>query len=236
MTISGLTSGRLVTLLMVPFSVLFFMENTPTAAAAPRTVATTEAIAAIIKVFCKECKINSLENEYTVSVQCNHQDKGKICNHINKFKIFLSDTDLNPTPNDYQIPKITWRTENTECEYEIIPPTMDIESALFNYFQTERNANPDDIPEDKKLSFDYTFLRAMMHLVKDGKRLVTIESNFNDILNLLKFNKYSQLNHLFDYVLEVDSFGVQNKMYEFKCEECGGTLMFQLPLLDGLTD
>ena len=181
-------------------------------------------------------KINSLENEYTVSVQCNHENKGKICNHINKYKVFLSDADLNPTPEDYKIPKISWRTAETECEYEVIPPTMDMESSLFNYFQTQRNATPDDIPEDKKLSFDYTFLRAMMHLVKNGERLVTITSNFDDVLKLANQNKYSQLNHLFDYVLEVDSFGVQNKLYEFKCEECGGTLMFQLPLLDGLTD
>ena len=183
-------------------------------------------------------KINSLENEYTVPVKCTHtNDDGTDCGCINQYKIFLSDADLNPTSNDYIPPKIHFRTTDTEKEYFVIPPTMDIESNIWNFFQTQRNASSEKIVKDKKLSFEYTLLRSICHLVDgDGNRLISTYSNFEDILKLADSNKYQTINHLFDYVIEVGKYGVQDKVYEVKCKKCKKKLIFQLPLLHGLLD
>ena len=77
-----------------------------------------------------------------------------------------------------------------------------------------------------------------MHLVdKDGNRLITEVSQFEDCDKYLDINKYTTVTALYEKCNEVDSFGVQSdKLYEFDCKECGGRLFFQLPLLHGLVD
>ena len=60
-TISGLRSGRFVTLLIALLTILFFIEKTPMAAPAPRIVAITEAITATISVFFRESRMSSFE-------------------------------------------------------------------------------------------------------------------------------------------------------------------------------
>jgi hypothetical protein len=188
-------------------------------------------------------KINNLENDYTVTLTCQHTNKkGKVCGCINKMQVFLSDADLNDTPSDYVPPKILFRSGNketgfTEKEYSVIPPTMNWESALYNFFQTEYNATQEQIIEDKKLAFNYTFLRGLLHLIdSDGHRLVKDTDNFKDLLSYLDVNKFTIINHLYELVNEVGKYGVQNKVYEIKCKECGGSIIFQLPLLNGLVD
>ena len=183
-------------------------------------------------------KINSLENEYVVNVTCAHRkENGEECGHINEVKIFLSDADLNPTPSDYRPPKIKFRTKDTEKEYTVIPPTMNRESQLYNYFLVTRGENQEQITENKKSSFDYTYLHSILHLVdEEGNRFVKDTDNFEDLFQYLDCNKYQTITELFEKVYEVGSFGVQNKTYDIECKECGGRIIFQLPLLHGLID
>ena len=183
-------------------------------------------------------KINSMEGNYFLNIECTHRNKkGVICGHDNKFQGTLADADLNPTPSEYKVPTITFVIGDTEKEYKIMPPTMDMESKLYNYFQTEKNAEPEQIAKDKELSFEYTFIRAMMHLIDDkDNRIVTNETKYEDLFAYLEVNKYQRITELYNKVIEVNKFGVQNKVYTIKCEECGGTLVFQIPLLAGLLD
>lgn len=185
-------------------------------------------------------KINSLENDYRAYISCTHDKKNGegICGHINELKVKLSDSDLNPTPKNYKVPTITFRTEDTEKEYLILPPTMDMESALYNWFLTIKGKTYEDLEEDKQTSLDFSFIRCVMHLVdkKTNTRLVDTLNDFSYVLEWMNINKYQTIHILLDSVLEVDSYGVQNKVYEITCKECGGKLIFRLPLLDGIID
>jgi hypothetical protein len=183
-------------------------------------------------------KINSMENKYSLNIECTHHKKdGTYCGCNNKYDVFLSDADLNPTPSDYKVPTIKFVVDNTEKEYTIMPPTMNMESELYNYFLTEKNAMPDDISKNKKLSFEYTYIRAIMHLVdKEGNRLVTVDTKYDDLFAYLDVNKYQTITYLYSKVIEENKYGVQNKVYTIKCKECGGTVVFLIPLLGGLSD
>lgn len=183
-------------------------------------------------------KINSLENDYEATVSCTHEVKGKTCGCLNTIKIKLSDSDLNTTPKHYKVPEITFRTEKDEKEYFVMPPTVDMESALYNWFMTVKGKSLQDLADDKQTSMDYTFIRGCMHLIdkKTGERLVQEFNDFEYVLKFLDSNKFQTVHKLYESMLEVDSFGVQNKVYQIKCKECGGTLVFRLPLLNGLSD
>lgn len=196
-------------------------------------------------------KINSLENKYGVDLQCQHTLKnGKTCNHVNHVDILLSDADLNPTPSDYEVPKIRFVKGDTEKEYSVIPPYATKISALYNYFITEKNADQDAIIEDKKLSFEFSFLNALLHLVDSkGEPFVTEDDNFSDLLDMglcednktpkptvLNLNKMSTIQNLLEKVIEVDSYGVQPTTIDINCEECGGRIIVQVPLLNGLVN
>lgn len=176
-------------------------------------------------------KINSMENSYNVDIECTHEG----CSHINHYSIKLSDADLNSTPRNYKVPKVKFTDENGEKEYFVMPPTMDMESALYNWFIVTKGKSLDDLVDDKETALNYTFIRSVMHLIdKDGKRLVNELNDFEYVLKYFDTNKYSDVSKLYELVEEVDSFGVQNKIYKFKCKECGGTLIFRLPMLHGL--
>lgn len=186
-------------------------------------------------------KINNLENNFNAIVTCTHENDGKPCKHQNTFPIKLSDADLNPTPSDYKVPEIKFKTkidgEVVENEYLIIPPQIDMEIALTDWFLTEKGCTFEEITEDKELSLEYTFIRGVMHLVdKEGNRVVTNPNQFPEVLTCLDINKFNTVTQLTADCIEVDSYGVKNKVYSFKCKECGGTLVFQLPLLYGLAD
>lgn len=201
-------------------------------------------------------KINSLENHYSVDVICNNmihvknkdgKEIEKECGCNNHYDVFLSDADLNPTPQDYQPPIVKFRRDDTEKEYKVIPPAIVEESKLYNYFLTERNANQDQIIQDKELLYEFSFIRALLHLVDDeGNRFVKPDDNYNTFIDksspsenpktLYNLNNYKMITKLFEAVTEVNSYGVQPKIYELKCKECGGTVLFQLPLLNGLID
>lgn len=175
-------------------------------------------------------KIHSLEDKYTATITC-------ACGCDNVFDMHLSDSDLNRTPDDYVVPTIDFATEKDKTkEYQIIPPCMDMESALYNWFLTEKNKTLDDIAKDLGTSMEYTFIRSCMHLTSNGERLVTQANQFETVLTWLDVNKYSTIEKLYEKCLEVDSFGVQNTVRTEKCKECGKLLTFQLPLLYGLTD
>lgn len=182
-------------------------------------------------------KINSLENDYTIIVSCTHEKNGKVCNHANQLKIKLSDADLNPTPKNYKVPEITFVANNTEKEYYVLPPTMDMESAIYNWF-INKGKSLEDIANDKQTAINYTFIRACCSLVdkKTNQRLVQNLNDFDTVLTYFDCNKYQTVHKLYEELAEVDSFGVQNKIYEIKCKECGGKLIFRLPLLNGLSD
>jgi len=196
-------------------------------------------------------KINSLENKYTVGFQCQHiKEDGTICNHVNQIEIFLSDADLNPTPSDYEVPTIKFRRDETEKEYRIMPPKAPRISALYNFFVTQKNADQEKIVKDKTLSFEFVFLQALLHLVDmNGNPFVKEDDNFADLLDtglcedhktpkptVLNINKMSTINKLIDLVNEVDSYGVQPTTVDITCEECGGRIIVQVPLLTGLVD
>jgi len=182
-------------------------------------------------------KINSLENNYTANVTCTLLKKDKkICGHVNKFDIRLSDSDLNATPADYKVPEIDFIIGETEKTYKILPPFCNIEIGLYDYFITEKNVSIDQIINDTKTATEFALMRAVCHLVdKEGNRVIDDFSKFETALDMIKLNKFSRVTDLLAKVKEVDSFGVQSKQYTIKCEECGGTLNFRLPFLHGLT-
>lgn len=183
-------------------------------------------------------KINSLENDYAVEMECPHEkEDGKKCGCINSYIVHLSDTDLKETPSDYVPPKIEFNTLTGPREFSVIPPSIKEESALYNHFLTQKNITPEQIAEDRKASFEFTFLRGILHLVEaDGTRLKKDTDNFDGLLKLLDCNKFQTVNKLYDLVSEVNEYGIQSKIHEINCKECGGILRFHLPLLSGLVD
>ena len=196
-------------------------------------------------------KIENLENEYTVTAICQHHKKdGTLCNHENHVKVFISDADLNPTSSDYEPPKIKFRRDNTEKEYSVLEPPVNRIVELYNYFQTSRNATSLDIEKDDELKRDFSMLYGLLHLYdSEGNPFVKETDNFSDLIDtgymednktpkptVININKFTSFNKLLDYTLQVDSFGVQTKEYDIVCEECGGRIVFQLPLLNGLVD
>ena len=185
-------------------------------------------------------KITSLENDYNVTVKChNLKGDGKPCGCENVFDLHLSDSDLHMTPEDYVIPEITFiDLEKKETIYLVKPPLMDMESALYNWFLTEKGKTVEDITNDMTVAMDFSFLRATMHLVRkgDNTRVITEPNQFENALKLLDVNKYKTILTLYDLCAEVDGFGVQNPNYVFKCKECGGDINVTLPFFYGLTD
>ena len=185
-------------------------------------------------------KIHAMDNNYTVPVKCTHTKKdGKPCNHVTNYVVHVSDADLNRTPHNYKVPIINVIIdEKTERTFTVMPPTMDMESALLNWAVLEKGWTTKQIEEDKEISMKFTFIRCMMHLVdKDNNRLITEVEQFETCDKYIDMNSYNMVKELYAKCNEVDSYGVQaNHWYEFKCKECGGRLVFQVPLLNGLVD
>ena len=193
-------------------------------------------------------KINNLENDYVVDIQCEHIKGKKTCGCINHVKIQLQDSDLNPTPSDYEPPKIKFRRDDTEKEYTVMPPPAKRISELYDFFVTQKNADPTKIINDDQLSFEFTFLDGILHLVdSDGNPFVTEDDNFADFIDdgnmednktpkptVININKMSVIKELLEYVNEVDSYGVQPTTVDTNCKECGGRIIVPIPLLDGL--
>ena len=193
-------------------------------------------------------KINNLENDYTVDIKCEHIKGKKTCGYINHVKVQLQDSDLNPTPSDYEPPKIKFRRDDTEKEYSVIPPTAKRISELYDFFVTQKNADPEQIVNDDDLSFQFSFLSAILHLRdSDGEPFVKDTDNFADFIDdglcedkktpkptVININKMSVIRELLGYVNEVDSYGVQPTTVDVNCKECGGRLIVPVPLLDGL--
>jgi len=183
-------------------------------------------------------KIHSLENDYKVTVICTHiKEDGKQCGHENVRDIKLSDADLKIPQKKYKPPVINFIYEDVEKEYTVIPPTVDMECALLNWFLTEKGVQKDELVKDKKASFDFTYIRSVMHLIdkETNERAVKEITDFQAALDSLDKNNYSIVHKLYEYVDEVNGYGLPPKIYEFKCKECGGKLIFHLPFLDGLS-
>ena len=182
-------------------------------------------------------KINSLENDYNVTVTCTHEKKdGTICGCENIKHIKLSDADLNFPKKNYQPPVIRFSYSGEEKEWRVIPPTVDMECAVLNWFLTEKGIKREELLVDKKESFNFTYIRSVMHLVDEvtGERAVKEMTDFEVALKSLDENKYSLIHKLYELVEDVSQYGLTSKMYELTCKECGGKLVFHLPLLDGL--
>ena len=183
-------------------------------------------------------KINSLENDYKVTVTCTHEKKdGTPCGCENTEKIRLSDADLNFPKKSYKPPVIKFTYEGQEKEWIVMPPTVDMECAVLNWFLSEKGLKREDLLLDKKASFDFTYIRSVMHLVNEvtGERAVKDITDFEEALKSIDDNKYSVVHKLYELVEEVGQYGLTSKMYEITCKECGGKLVFHLPLLDGLS-
>jgi len=184
-------------------------------------------------------KINAMENSYFVDVACTHVNKkNETCGHVNHFEVKLSDADLNRTPHNYKVPEINFvNLEDKEQTYKVMPPTMDMESALLNWFLIEKNHSIEEITENAQDALSFSFIRSLMHLVdKNGNRLISEVNQFETADKYFDCNKFTTIKKLYEYSAKVDSFGVQDKTYEFKCKECGGRIIFRLPLLNGLVD
>ena len=178
-------------------------------------------------------KINNLENDFFVDIKCEHIKGKKTCGCINHVKVQLQDSDLNPTPSDYEPPKIKFRRDDTEKEYTVMPPPAKRISELYDFFVTQKNADPTKIINDDKLSFEFTFLSGILHLVdKDGNPFVTEDDNFADFIDngnmednktpkptVININKMSVIKELLKYVKEVDSYGVQPTTVDTNCKE-----------------
>lgn len=185
-------------------------------------------------------KIHSLENDYKVSVECpNKLENGKECKHISTFKVRLSDADLNKTPKGYKPPEVKMTSlDDVDRVYKVMPPTMDMECLLYSWFLNHEGKGVEDLAADKGLMYRFTYLRNLMHLVdsETGKRMIEGPNELEAADSLYDKNKYSTIRNLYSAVLDVSKYGVQNKLYEVKCKECGGSMSFRLPLLDGLFD
>lgn len=184
-------------------------------------------------------KINSLENNYVATVSCTHnKEDGTPCGAYNEVHIKLSDADLNPTPKGYKVPRLNFVADGTEKEYLVMPPTMNMVCALYNWFLTVKGKTVEELADDKKTATDFSFIYGCLHLTdpKTNERLVKEFNDFEWILGLLDSNKYQTVHKLLEYVEEVSKYGVQNKTYEINCKECGGKLFFRLPLLHGAVD
>lgn len=183
-------------------------------------------------------KINSLEDNLYANVQCTHVVNGKPCEHENHFHIRLSDADLHSTPKHYKIPTCEIVVEKEKKEFKVIPPSIKTEVSIFDWFLTTKGIAPEDLFENKELSVAYGWLRALCHLVDVNSNEPLIDGEkfkFENAEDCMKENKFSTILDLNKKVDEVDSFGVQNQKYTFECEECGGKLTFQIPLLYGLS-
>jgi len=183
-------------------------------------------------------KINSLENNYKVTIICTHiKEDGKSCGHENVCDVRLSDADLKIPEKKYKPPVINFIYEDIEKEYTVIPPTVDMECALLTWFLTEKGIQKDELVKDKKASFDFTYIRSVMHLIdkETNERAVKDITDFQVALDSLDKNNYSVVHKLYEYIDEVNSYGLAPKIYEIECKECGGKLIYHLPLLDGLS-
>lgn len=184
-------------------------------------------------------KINALDNEYNVAITCTKpKEDGTPCGHRQLVKIRLSDADLNRTPKHYKLPVVDFilKEGGKEEMIMIMPPKAKDEIELIRWFVTDKGKTEEDLITDKKTSLEYTFLRAGLHMQKDGVQILNGPNEYEEFLKLMDFNKYKNIEKLYKAMTEVDSYGVQNKTYEVKCEECGGNLVFRTPLLYGLTD
>ena len=160
-------------------------------------------------------KINNLENDYIVDIQCEHIKGKKTCGCINHVKVQLQDSDLNSTPSDYKPPKIKFRRNDTEKEYTVMPPPAKRISELYDFFVTQKNADPIKIINDDQLSFEFAFLEGILHLVdSDGNPFVTENDNFADFIDdgnmednktpkptVININKMSVIKELLGYVM-----------------------------------
>ena len=182
-------------------------------------------------------KISSLENNYKVDVTCTHRkEDGSMCGHVTTEKIKLSDADLKYPPKNYKVPELTFTVDDKEKEYLVMPPTVDMECALMNWFVVEKGVNRDELMNDKKASFEFTYVRSVMHLVdkETNERAVKDVTGLQAALDSLDKNSYKQVHKLYEYVQDVNQYGLTPKVYEFTCKECGGKVVYHLPLLDGL--
>lgn len=180
-------------------------------------------------------KIYSMENNYTVEFTCTHTVKGKVCGAVNSMKMSLSDADLNRTPKKYKVPTIDFIVDGKERKCRVMPPEISMEIELLRHFVIDKGIPYDNMGEDKVVSVEYGMMRALLHLVDDetGERVFGTK-DFDSYREFTDVNKYTTISKLFDLSNEVDSYGVQPKDVECKCKECGGTLVFRLPLLHGL--
>lgn len=195
-------------------------------------------------------KINNLENDYTVNIQCEHIKGKKICGCMNHVNVKLQDSDLNPTPSDYEPPKIKFRRDDKEKEYTIMPPTVKQISQLYDFFATNKNADFTKIVNDNDLSFQFDFLYGLLHLRdSEGNCFVMDTDNFADFIDtglcedkktpkpsVININKMSVIRQLLLFVKEVGAFGVQETVIDTNCKECGGRLIVPIPLLNGMLD
>lgn len=191
-------------------------------------------------------KINSLENNYTATIRCKriNPKTNDVCDCENTFPIVLSDADLNCTPKGYKVPKIKLNVikndEQKEEEFSIIPPIISMEIVLKDWLLQQKGYSIECLDKNNeefnaKAALEYTWLRSMLHLVnRNGERFVSEINDFENALKCMELNTYSTVSSLYKYAIEVDSFGVQPKDYEFTCKECGGKLTFRLPLFHGL--
>lgn len=196
-------------------------------------------------------KINNLENDYTVDIQCEHINKnGKTCGCMNHVKVQLQNSDLNPTPSDYEPPKIKFRRDDTEKEYTVMPPTVKKVSELYDFFITQKNATSVDIINDDTLTFQFNLLFGLISLIdSDGNPFVKDTDNFADFIDdgnmedgktpkpsVININKMPVIRELFRYVNEVGAYGVQETIVDTTCKECGERIIVPVPLLNGLLD
>lgn len=184
-------------------------------------------------------KINALDNKYYVGISCTApKPDGTICGHKQSIEIKLSDADLHRTPKKYTPPKVQFMLDkDTGPEtFDVMVPRAKDEIELIRYFITDKGKTEEELVTDKATSIQYTFLRAGLHLQKNGEQILKTPNEYEGFLSLFDINSYKNITKLYDAMNEVDSFGVQNKTYETKCEECGGNLVFRTPLLHGLSD
>ena len=130
-------------------------------------------------------KINSLENNYKVTVTCTHTLKdGTTCGHENVKDIKLSDADLKYTRKNYKPPVIKFAVDDSgDKEWIVLPPTVDIECALLNWIMNEKSMKIEEILTDGKISFEYTLLRSICHLVdsKTNERYIKGVNEFTEL-------------------------------------------------------
>jgi len=188
-------------------------------------------------------KCVSLGGKLGIRLSCPCKVKDSVCGSDIQFEYRLEEGDVLREPKGYKVPTVQWDFGNGLQTWSVIPPALEAESFLFDWFETEKEVTRENIiskndPDMLGIRLEYSQLRSLLHLCTEDKEpFIKNISDYQSALDSfkLKTNTFSSINSLLKYVNEEASFGVNNKTINIVCKECGGNFNYHLPLLSGIS-